>query len=198
MFKSKLNEFAQKNNLDLPIYNTTRLGGDDHNAVWVTTINFNNMTIKSEPNKSKKDCENEVAKKIYDSISEKKIQEYKMKTLDMIDFTKYKNIMLIDVENVDFNLDPLKYVDTLFILFMSKNSTKRKMLYLNDNENCLVLITDSVISDASDHYLTFTLGQLTILLKNIKYYVYTKDHYGAILEKLVPNLKFICSLDEFI
>ena len=59
-------------------------------------------------------------------------------------------------------------------------------------------ISDSVGKDAADHLLTFNAGILHHMLlgHSMNYYVFTNDNFGQLLEKFMPNCKFICSIDE--
>lgn len=211
-YKSKLNEYAQKNKQNSPIYETYRVGGNDHTPIWETKVSFLNLECKSKYCDSKKDAENDGAKIMYELIEASNIIDNKInidnllehdkidKKIDLSTLCNYEKIMLIDIENVEFTLDPIKYSNTIFIIFLSKNSSKRiKATMLDKYDNCIIMISNSVVKDSADHYLTFTAGQLSIILKDITidYYVFTKDHYGSCLEEFIPRMKFICSLEDF-
>nr|QBK86428.1 MAG: double-stranded RNA binding motif-containing protein [Marseillevirus LCMAC102] len=56
--KNKLQEFFQKNNLPLPEYITSRIGGNAHDPVWVTDVElYNGSLYKGDPQATKKKAE---------------------------------------------------------------------------------------------------------------------------------------------
>lgn len=125
----------------------------------------------------------------------KNTKSQKVKHIWEINFSKYDSILLMDGDNVDIS----EIEDNILILiFVAKNTTRHKVFKLQNNENIYVFISDSVGKDAADHLLTFNAGILHHLLfdKDMNYYVFTKDHFGELLEKFMPNCKYICSINE--
>lgn len=106
-------------------------------------------------------------------------------------------ILLIDVENVDFDPDHLPK-NLLILIFAAKNTTKIKICNLAlQRRNCFLMITKSVGKDAADHYMTFTLGQISLLRNKSQYvFILTRDKFGQNLEYFTTNCRHICSLNE--
>jgi ribonuclease-3 len=61
-YKSRLQEFFQKNYKSLPVYNVVKEIGPDHDKIFVIEIRFNNETIGVGSGKSKKEAEHAAAK----------------------------------------------------------------------------------------------------------------------------------------
>jgi hypothetical protein len=99
--------------------------------------------------------------------------------------------VLVDAENIDLDEKLVKKENTIFILFLAKNSTKR---CINDNRK-YYFISDCIGKDASDFLLALYLGKLTILSKGrgINYFILTRDHFGQSLQSFVKNCKLACS-----
>ncbi len=210
--KNLLQEFCQKSKLDTPKYNTVRIGGDDHNPIWKADLMVFDKKFSSE-GKTKKEAELNVADVAYKKIKKTKvtvvvkerenapvISKVQKSTLEKINLSPFKNIILVDAENQDVDD---KYLtsntkDNMFMMFVAKNTSKNWVFRAQDNfkDSCYVFISQCVGKDAADHMLTFYLGKLSVLAPDKKYYILTKDHYGEYLPHFCPNSKFICSCDE--
>lgn len=197
-YKNLLQEHFQKNGLDIPIYQTDRINGPDHEPVWLSKLQFNDKVYTAD-GYSKREAEANVAKKAYSDYCPKPVQEVKIErkqkvdNMKDIDFGLYESILLVDGENCD--LDKVNS-NMLVLFFAAKNTTKNKIFeYQMNHKNCYVFLSQSVGKDAADHLLTFYAGKMS-MMTNKKTYVLTKDHYGEFLEKFMDNCKFICSLNE--
>ena len=191
-----------KNRTDLLKYNTMKIGGGDHNPIWKSELIIDKKKFTAE-DKTKKGAELLVADKAYRFINKKDVSNeaarraQKYKNVTDIDLRIYKKIVLIDGENQDVDMKYLSDKQTLFMIFVAKNTSKNLVFMAQEmHNNCCVFISECVGKDAADHMLTFYLGKLSILAPNKNYYVLTKDHYGEYLPHFCPNTKFICSIEE--
>jgi hypothetical protein len=213
--KNRLQEYCQKNKLEIPRYETNRTGGIDNKPEWASCVNIFNKTFNSNIMNNKTLAELDVANKILLFLDQQNKSNHvgnnqikiaqKCDSIYNIDLEKYNNFILIDAENCDVNRDNLNvYSDTLFLFFCSKNTTKTYCFKLQQEyENCFVIISQSVGRDASDHLLTYIFGIICNEHHNLgkndsRYYVLTKDHYGEYLEKYNDCTKFICNIDDII
>jgi hypothetical protein len=203
-YKNQLQEYYQKLNLEIPVYNSYNIK-DNNNPVWRSDIVCNNKLFSGIA-KNKKDAENNAAKLAFESldinINIKKILAISQKVgnINQINIDKYNKIILVDGENCDINSSNEDKISnsTLVLIFVSKNTIKKCVFQLQDKyENYFVFISESVGRDAADHLLTFYAGKLSVMYEklNIDYYIFTKDHYGEFIEKFMENCKFICSID---
>lgn len=205
-YKNILQEYCQKNNINLPKYETIKIGTTEDNLIiWKSTVTIKDLQCESIDH-VKKNAEQKAALLMYTSCQESNndiivtTNKRTQKVNDVLDinFSLYNRILLVDGENCDFSMDLLNS-DDLVLMFVAKNTTKNIVFkYQELYDNCFVFISQSVIQDAADHLLTFYAGILSIINKDGNYYVLTKDHYGECLEKFMENCKFICSLDEII
>jgi len=203
-WKTLLHEYFQQNGLDAPDYVTKRMdNGMDHLPEWKATIKVGDKIFEGIDT-SKKDAGSIAAQKAYEFLIDNKTEiiikqlerKQKVDNLEDIDYSSYNEILLLDGENC--NLNEVNN-NMLVLIFAAKNTTKNNIFTLQQNyNNCYVFLSQSVGKDAADHLLTFYAGKLSILLKNnnIKYYVLSKDHFGELLEKFMPNCKFICDANE--
>lgn len=211
--RNQIQEYCQKYKIDFPIYDTSRIGGEDHKPIWKSTTTFKNKSFEYV-GVSKKETELAVSKMIVDDQllsgeeREKPIEQNKIarrqkvdNLLDIKHLLKYKTILLVDGENTDFNPNPLLQglsSTILILIFAAKNTTKNKIFEHQERyEDCYVFLSSCVGKDAADHLLTFYCGMLNVIIKDpVQYYVFTKDHYGEYMQVFMRNCKFICSLDE--
>ena len=203
-YKNLLQEYFQKNKLPLPVYNCININSDKTNPIWKSAVFCFNMEFTGIGN-TKKAAENTSAKNACthffvakNTIKSDAPIKQKVNSLADIQFDKYKTVLLVDGENCDININKISK-DILILIFVSKNTTKKLVFQLqNDEENCYLFISERVGPDAADHLLTFYAGKLSVLHPKKSYYVFTKDHYGEFLETFMDNCKFICSLDNLL
>jgi hypothetical protein len=204
--KNNLQEHCQKNKLDIPKYNTVRIGGDDHNPIWQSDLTVFNKTFTAQ-GKTKKEAEQQVADAATKNIVNLKVtvdtsptqysRSQKYNSINDIKFAHYDNIVLVDAENQDLDEKITDNKKTLFIMFAAKNTSKNWVFKFQElyNNTCIFL-SECVGKDAADHLLTFYLGKLSVIAPDKKYYVLTKDHYGEYLQNFCDNTKFVCSNEE--
>lgn len=124
------------------------------------------------------------------------VAQQKYATIANIPDKQFQIIYLIDGDNCNVTNEQM-FADqgSLFIYFIAKNCTKpfpvaHQMRYVN----CCIFISDTVARDAADHLLSFSLGQMTVLWKDKKYIIVTRDHFGEVLARLVPHCQFVCAI----
>jgi ribonuclease III len=67
--KNILQEYFQKNNLELPKYKTQRLGGSDHQPVFVSEVTlYDGRVFSGEKEQNKKAAELSAAQKVLNEI----------------------------------------------------------------------------------------------------------------------------------
>lgn len=202
--KNILQEYCQKNKIPMPIYNTVIIGGTQTIPIFESTLIFNKNTYCAT-GATKIMAEKKVAQSVYQSlptITRSIIHivtpTFKQKycSIQAILGEQYHQIYLIDGDNCHITDDKIfEDNSNLFIYFVAKNNTRPyPFLHQEKYDNCCVFISDSTNRDATDHLLTFNLGKMSILWKDKKYYIVTKDHFGECLEKFMTNCQFICSI----
>lgn len=209
-YKNILQEYCQKHGLDLPKYNTYKIGMTDYGAIdknitiWRSNVTVSDITTNGIDT-IKKTAEHKAAIIMYcilnkidpNNINNNTISRtQKVDNIQDINLNPYERIFMIDGENCDFEID--KFLETdLILIFVAKNTTKNIVFdYQANYKHCYVFISEAVGKDAADHMLTFYAGILSVIDEYGVHYVLTKDHYGEFLEKFMKNCKFICSLDE--
>jgi vacuolar-type H+-ATPase subunit E/Vma4 len=207
--KNKLQEYFQKQCLTLPIYNSLRIGGKDHEPIWSCNLNTVNGINFYAESTSKKIVEEKVASIALETLLAKSQNKENINKLSIIksillpntnknniqksysnldsflnhyneNISKsYKNFIFVDLDNVDL-LEEMLYSNSnsLFIIFFSKNTSKKVDQYFSYS-NATLFQAITVVTDASDHDLSFICGILYTQYKNlVKYIIFTKDHFG--------------------
>ena len=188
--KNILQEYCQKNKLDMPIY-TSRSAGQAHKLNWFCKITVSDIIIEStEPSNSKTSAEQLVATLALEHMASIK----SIPTIESIDpIDPIKSVYLIDLENKpSFNkkLNP----NSLYIGF--HNSLHHSIPKYADWHLCLspdiglessksgkllYLITGGV-ADLVDHLITLLIYPLVAYLKLNQHirtvYIVSGDHAG--------------------
>jgi hypothetical protein len=222
--KNKLQEYCQKSKISFPSYDTKRIGGDDTypakpagreaSPMFESTVVFKNQTFKAIGH-TKIEAEKLVASQICETLERDiVVARLRQKYADIRDIPMdslinpastqgsqcYQTIYLIDGDNYTISEEEEKVFeepDSLFIYFVAKNNTRPQPIQQqHKHDNCCVFISDSVSRDAVDHFITFSLGKMSILWNEKKYYILTRDHFGECLQRFIPNCKFICSIND--
>lgn len=199
--KNELQEYCQRNAIELPKYKSSRIDNDrDHEPIWQCEIVFNNKSYRTVSG-TKKGAEVKIAEMIIGELQPKQqittiIKKQKIDDILKIDFSRYIRIILIDGENVDILENNFKETD-LILIFVAKNATKNNVFKLQTQlDNCFVIISDSIARDAADTLLIFTAGRLAVKLSDRQFVIITKDHFGESLQKCLDNCKHICSTQD--
>ena len=117
--KNLIQEYCQKNNLNIPVYKTERVGGEDHKPIFISSLIFNDKEFKSSEWSSKKAAELEVAGHLFNFLISIK-KEVVIKNSE----DNYNYFIFVDAENVDLKLEDI-YSEYFYYIFFSKNTTKK-------------------------------------------------------------------------
>ena len=209
--KNQLQEILQRNKLELPKYETIQMPNVKE-INFLSTVRVLDQQFQAV-NSRKKDAEKSSAEKAYNYLKEnhkelfetlfegelKILKEFDVKNHD---YRNVNNIVCLDGENVDIPQDDLtKYADKLFLIFVSKNTTKKKCFRVeNKNANVYLFVAQTTISDSADHLLTFKLGQLSMVLVNreIRFTVISKDHFVECLDFFSEKIKHQCNFKDIL
>jgi len=188
MSKNLLQEYFQKRSKPIPIYKTIQLIKIDENGnekpIFISKLVINDIEYCSDLFSSKKDSEQDVACKAYNSLtSQQELTDYVPPLL-------YKNLILIDLENINTCLTWRFPPESKIVGFTSKYSS----IYSTKDRYTPYMklkVIDSHINDAADILL------ITYLMKRIDkvedIFIITRDHYAAVLKIIFPkkNIKQI-------
>ncbi len=197
MFKNKLQEYCQKNGLDLPIYET-----NDGFISTVSIILENKCKLSGTGNIKKK-------KKASEISAAKKLIEVLKTYLEKNKITFVSELptrILIDLENVNLDklFDKYNFKNYIFDVFISNEDCLKKLGKYRDNVN--IYRVKSSRRDAADILMVLELG--TIIAKSsqkLNVIVFTHDHFGDALMDCLNNYacyfqsyKCINSINELI
>lgn len=185
--KNILQEYCQKNHIDLPVYTTTEIG----NQRFESKLVWDECTYISHGN-SKKEAEKKVAKIVFDSI-QTQIKKCKQTITDSIFF--------VDIENKPEFLRELKtqyHIETGLYGFAKKDHPS-----VIKNQNLGVCVcTSSGYRDAADILMIGTVFTLVETIpKNYWIYLVSSDHfvYGLrdiLLEKGFTKVLILASVSN--
>lgn len=180
--KNLLQQFYQKYKLPIPLYFTSKIGGEEHTPIFISNITLHTgKSFKSDPCPSKKDAEMNLASKCLDYIQTLSIRKQVICTTHPLSI-----FILIDAENVPFQrlLDNYTFDNSIIpILFLSKyHHLSEKSFPYN------IQLIDSSRKDACDIAIslyTYTLLRQTCVPDHI--IVVTKDHFASTLSDLIQS-----------
>jgi len=201
-YKTELNLLCQKKKIPLPQYNTIFVSGKSHCPLYKSTLIVEGKTF-TEFGSNKKDIENKIAYdvlKCFKNNATLMIEQPKIRTCKDLDIRNidFETMILIDGDNVDPpNIEYQKFDDTIFIIFLAKNSTRlsRSCTIETQNSNCYIIKTKSIAADVTDHLITYHLGMLQTVHENKKYVIVTKDHFGEVVTSFDSNIDHQCDFD---
>jgi len=186
MDKNKLQEFCQKHKNDLPDYETNRIGGEDHQPIFKSSVTIFYEDIKytkygnSKPTSKK--AEISAAKEMLNHISSivnSNIKEFKTDT---------KTYILIDMENIhmgDF-FDKYRFNDNYyFIGFSTENHPSIKKA----SSKIVIQTIKSDRRDACDILMIGITAQLLNVNRNMNIVIVTGDHFGPGLVDFINNFE---------
>lgn len=204
---SLLQEYCQKEKLPLPKYTTsTYKDGPPHKPQHIVNLIFGNTEYSIDTPNVKQGKEI-LAQELFDSLlqSEKDNIVIPLRGESEIDCRKtldeninlitkkldlYNKVMFVDYENVNFVLSDINN-EWLYVIVNAKNCNKP----LFHKENVEHVVCPFVGKDVADTLLIYLTGKFNL---NNKYTcIYTKDHYGDALARLIDGIH-ICSLDEIL
>jgi hypothetical protein len=217
MEKNQLQEFCQKNKLQLPIYESNRIDNDQpHLPKWIASVIVNNEKFMLGVDKyenSKTLAERKVAKIAFDKINENNIicgdkKTKKTNESNDIDIQSVKYVILGDAENI--KLLDMKYNENSVVIGFACQSFHMLDKYIDDKKWNIIsnyieptkliinkkiykhyLFTiDDKINDLADHYLTMYASQIVIsnIFNNATFIIVTKDHAGWCTSSVLRKL----------
>ena len=194
MYKSKINEYCQKYELDRPEY-ITCMSEINKTPVFNSSVNFNGeiYTDKSVFS-NKKLAEDNIAKIVYLRIQ-------KNKKLKRIRYKGDKNILLcVDVENqpniieeIDEMVEESQKLHICLCISKYHNQYNNMMKY---NNKYIVKAIDSSDKDSADILMVFYLGLVHYNYDKIG--IITHDHFAKPLCHLLDNGKILRNMNDVI
>jgi hypothetical protein len=219
MYKNKLQEYCQKNSLNLPRYKTKRLDSPDHfpsfrSFVFVKLDKYSKEPTKSTsgPKKTKKGAEMDAAEKFIEEnlpeiinssllLPSKRLPE--KATIE----THQKYVIFFDVENLlqEFSqfVEMYHFDENVEVTgFISeKHHMYEKMVEKCESTEVKLKSIDLLMKDAVDFYVCVELGKIMNDEKYDDFYaiVMTKDKFGQIVEEVCKHTdkKYISSVKSF-
>jgi len=171
--KNSLQEYAQKNKLELPKYTCSNIDG-----LWVANLLFNLKTYTSDPYFNKVSAEKQVADIALQDLKNNKVY-INLKT-------KRKTVIFIDVENrrndISYFIDNVKSENIDILGFVSDD--KDAVEKYNDSRINIINVPSSR-KDASDIGLSFVLGSFLINKPYENYIIISGDHFAKVLEECI-------------
>jgi hypothetical protein len=205
---SRLQEYCQQHQLGVPQYSHTYLSGPSHHPTFRVTIKIANRDEQSTECPSFKLGKEYLANIVYNQITsefENKNQKFESKIetkryseteldLDNIGLGNYLRVCLVDYENVNLTLNDVHtYSDILFILVFAKNCSKPMI----QSDNVRLLQCSFIGKDVADTLMIFFAGMFKLKFKPIAkdIFIFTKDHYGDALARLMGG-QHICQIAD--
>lgn len=172
--KGLLQEHCQKRKVANPIYERARVGGEDHEPLWISTVTVDQLSFTGDVQKSKILADQAAADIALASLQESERTRATSKILDE------STVVLVDVENLPKFIDELKSEVSKcnVIAFVGEHHPLAEKTFPS---NVLVIKTDSTRKDATDTCMQVYVGCL--LAKNTyeNYIIVTRDHFGSSL-----------------
>ena len=188
MYKNQLLEYFQKNKIDFPIFDTKKVGGEDHNPLWQSTVKYGDFIVVSDICKNKIEAEQSVSKKILHEYPPLIIYNPNLKhPIKKVKLTK--NIALIvDLEN-NFNYESMEniyatYENLYMIGICSRNLNMKKEPTFEK------MVVKSIAKDSADVAIIIFIMTLMKPKQFSEIVLLTRDHFGKTLEEVV-NSDFI-------
>jgi hypothetical protein len=195
--KNTLQEYCQKRKIPLPVYNTVICDGTPTVPIFESIVSFGNDMYRAT-GLTKIAAEKDVARMICESLPTITpcVSQPKYKSLRSVPIESYQRVYLIDGDNCHVtNNRHFDDMSSLFIYFIAKNNTHPyPFQHQAQHPNCCVFVSDSIGRDATDHMLTFYLGQMSVMWCGKTYFIVTKDHFAECLEKIMCDCQVLCSL----
>jgi len=180
--KNKLQEYFQQSKLSLPVYKTTRAGGQDHAPLWVSSVFCHNGTsIEGEVFNSKSDAEKSAAQKALHHLQStlhalKEAKDYPLKTA-----------IIIDMENMPKFFDTIPEEDlnhenlTVYGFIGVHHPMMDKMVH----PKFVQVQSPSTRKDGTDTCIQVTVGHWLAEEKYDNYLIVTRDHFGSCLVDMI-------------
>ena len=208
--KSLLNIHCQKKGISTPTYKTRRIGGDDHNPLWISIVTIqdgdNIKQFIGMPSKSKKLAEFSSAKQATQELSKEINNENVNVDVNVnVDINTNVDInqkigIFIDIENkhnmvqdlihklkTETNFTGAKHTDIDIYAFASEDHPSFLKLQKQDISPVHLLEVPSRRKDGADIGLILTVGGFLFAKKYNNYIIITSDHFGDTLCEIINN-----------
>jgi hypothetical protein len=173
MFKSKLNEWCQKNKLKLPVYKVENPNGPAHQCIYhKCTIEIGEIySIEIEYNcSSKKEIENKASEIVF----EKLINLRSIKDSLNSSF-KNERVFLVDFDNsADISIDSLNGEVVIFVS-STFNLNSKKMKLIKERNNIKIIQALHPLPEIVDHMMTWFACKNIEKLKEKNVVIFSKD-----------------------
>ena len=162
--KNQLQEFLQKKgNTTVPIYNTIRVEGDDHNPLFLSTVTLpDEQEFVGEKKTRKKDAEMSAAAIAISSLFNtiEKQTHSNIEFLTPVESALY--ILLIDLENINLNSDILCKLNPTMFYIQGFLSVYHARAICDDvmNYPFYVYKINSAAKEAADHAMSYWAGSI--------------------------------------
>jgi hypothetical protein len=183
--KNRLIEYASKNKISTPIFETVRQGGSDHNPIFKTKLTFLDNILFSS-GYGKKQAELNASLDFLNKVQLEEgseLYEWKISIEDLkYKCKEFELIILYDGDNLEHI--PSGTEHTLQIVFVSNSkSVLNRFRKIRKHINVYIVICPVNGQDANDHYLTFIYGGLRMIYPNKTYSIVSEDHFGSIVSQ---------------
>lgn len=191
--KNQLQEFLVKITKEYPKYETKRVGGQDHDPRWQSTVFFGSQSLTGSVETNKRKAEEAVSKKWFDVYSNK-YQEIKEdpkqesvffpSTLPD-DIKNMDHIIIADLENRPDVVNFTTNINTILVGVVG-HCHNLSAKHLPGVVKCVI---KSSVKDAADHALSFITGMLaTHFTTEQKVYIVSKDHFAQVVVECLNSL----------
>jgi len=185
-YKNKLQEYCQKNKLQMPIYNSYSNGVEV--LEWSSKVTVCDKTYETTNVwRSKKEAEQAVASIAYDDICTKATPEIIPQPLlnTLTDKTRY---IFIDLENIQPNLTDISVPKENINCFLSTYSSVNADKYKNVSTIHTINFSES---DSADYLLTFTAAEISVNASKFdEFIIVSRDRKMAILAYILHTKGF--------
>ena len=185
--KNRLIEYANKFKVDHPVFNTTRIGGQDHNPIFKSNLYFLGVTHESS-GYGKKQAEFNVCNQFLDNVTLESndsnfLPEWIIQKEQLFTLTKqFFQVWLYDGDNLQKIPDSDPYILKV-IVASNHNSVLNRFKRYKKLDNVWLILCSVNGQDAADHYLTFLYGGLKCLYPKVSFKIFSDDHFAAIVEQ---------------
>ena len=191
--KNLLQEYIQARCLPLPIYETVRIGGLDHQPSWQSSVLFEGKITTGEANISKSKAEMSAASKALALISPTSpISPISSNPNTISRLAPPRTVLLVDVENMpNFVEEVVKEIMGLYIYaFVGEHHCLAGKIF---PQGVKKVLSPSTRPDGTDTCMQVYVGYFLARDEYDTYLIATRDHYGSALVDMItaPNLLWI-------
>jgi len=199
-FKNTLQEYYQKKRSSLPVYNSFRKGGLDHNPKFISTLTLPDGKKFQAEGSSKKDAETKVARKAVLTLfpPQKKVQKRIWRKPPK---NGKRTCILVDLENkhkmVENILDRFGSIYIDIIVFASTDHPSLlKLRESCERDRVKIVEIPCRRKDGADIGLTLYVGDMLHKDEYDTIIIVTEDHFGDTLAECVTRGYDICGYNS--